>query len=325
MRKALFLYNPSSGNRRQLSEVNAALGVVRGAGVDATASATRSAANAAEQVRIALAAGYDTVFACGGDGTVHDVLQALVGSDVVLGVIPVGTANVLAHDLGLPLAPVEAARACLRADIRRIALGRVEFQTFAGITGSRYFVAVLGIGADAYLFYKLDPQAKRRLGILSYYATATSLWLTHRTQSFSATYAPTGAEELDRRDVTQLLAVRIRNFGGVLGELVPGAGLDRNELALALFRTRSRIKYLRYVLQGLMRARSPIAGIELAHSKEVVCQPLPNDSSDILVEADGELLGTLPARVSVVPDALRLLVPASAPTSHRPALDPGKN
>ena len=107
MKKVALLYNPLSGGRpkRRLADMKAAVAVLREAGVEVIASPTQVASDATPQVRQAVAEGCDTVFACGGDGTVHDVLQALVGSQVALGIIPLGTANALAHDLGVPLSP----------------------------------------------------------------------------------------------------------------------------------------------------------------------------------------------------------------------------
>ena len=232
----------------------AALAVLRQAGVEATAEPTRGQADAAEQARHAIAEGCDTILACGGDGTAHDVLQGMVGSDAALGIIPLGTANALAHDLRLPLSPAGAARALLTAKPRRIALGRVEYTDLEGNRGSRFFTVAAGIGADAHLFYKLNPLVKGHLGMAAYYAKATRLWLTHPMEKF--------AVEMTRRrfavEVSQLLAVRIRNFGGVLRELAPGAALDRNDLRLVLFRTRSRLAYLQ--LHHARTGRGAMAG-----------------------------------------------------------------
>ncbi len=187
MRKAVLLYNPLSGRRhvRRLADVEAALAVLRQAGIEATPEPTRGQADAPEQARHAIAEGCDTIFACGGDGTAHDVLQGMVGSDAALGIIPLGTANALAHDLRLPLSAVGAARAFLTAKPRRIALGRVEYRDLEGNRGSRFFTVAAGIGADAHLFYKLNPLVKGHLGMAAYYAKATRLWLTHPMEKFA--------------------------------------------------------------------------------------------------------------------------------------------
>jgi diacylglycerol kinase (ATP) len=311
MKKAVLLYNPLSGNRhnRRLAEVEAAAAVLHAAGVETVTTPTRSASDAGEQARQAVAQGCDTVFACGGDGTVHDVLQGVVGTDAVLGIVPQGTANALAHDLGLPLSPVAAARAALTAKPRRIAVGRVSFRDLSGNSASRYFTVTLGAGMDAYLFHRLDPSLKVRFGMLSYYLKAKWLWLTHSMPSFAVEFTDESGSKR-QANVSELLAVRIRNFGGVLRELAPGASLDRNDFRLVLFHTRSRLRYLGYIVRGLVGARWSIGGIELVHSSQVTCRPLPTpNASPIYVETDGEILGTLPAEISIVPDGLTILTP----------------
>lgn len=308
MRKAVLLYNPLSGRRhlRRLADVEAALTALRRGGVEAILEPTRGQADATEQARQAIAAGYDTIFACGGDGTVHDVLQGMVGSDAALGVIPLGTANALAHDLRLPLSAVAAARASLTAKPRRTAVGCVQYLDFDGNRGSRYFMVAAGIGADAHLFYKLNPLVKGHLGMAAYYAMATRLWLTHPMEKFAV---ETEAEAVV--EVSQLLAVRIRNFGGALRELAPGASLERNDLRLVLFRTRSRLAYLRYIVRGMAGAHWQVGGIDLVYGVKLGCRARCDSAPGlrIFVEADGELLGTLPAEISIVPDAVSLLVP----------------
>jgi diacylglycerol kinase (ATP) len=314
MRKALLLYNPLSGRRRghRLADVEAALAVLRSAGVEASAAPTRASSDATDQARQAIADGCDTVFACGGDGTVHDVLQGLVGTQVALAIIPLGTANSLAHDLRLPLSPEGAAQAALTAKPRSVAVGKIDYQDFTGKPGSRYFTVTVGIGVDAHVFYSLSPLAKRRLGMASYCATAIRLWLTHRMENFAVEFLEEGRTR--RAEVSQLLAVRIRDFGGVLRQLAPGASLERDDLRLVLFHTRSRVAYLRYVLRGLFGADWKVPGIELVHSAGVACRsltPPPGSAarSQIYVEADGELLGTLPAEITMTQETVNLLAP----------------
>jgi len=125
------------------------------------------------------------------------------------------------------------------------------------------------------------------------------------------------SDKMRQTSVTELLAVRIRNFGGVLQELAPGASLEREDLRLVVCQTASRITYLSYVTRGLLRRHWKIPGIDLAYSNRVSCRYLAEPTSEntsegrpkIYVEADGELVGTLPAEITVVPKALTLLAP----------------
>lgn len=315
MRKAILLHNPFSGRlrSRRAADLDAALNILGKGGVDAYEEPTRAAGSAAEQVKEAIANGCDTVFACGGDGTVHDVLQGLVGTKAALGVIPVGTANALAHDLNLPLNAEGAAQAALTSEARRIAVGKLQYQHWNGDQRACFFTVAAGIGVDAHLFYKLNATAKLHLGMGAYYARATQLWLTHRMQNFAITVGDNGQPR--QAEVSQVLAVRIRYFGGMLRELAPGASLERNDLRLVLFHTRSRLAYLHYIFRGLFGARWKVPGIELVHSSKIECRSITGGSeksSRLYVEADGELLGTLPAEISVIPDALTILWPKNA-------------
>jgi diacylglycerol kinase (ATP) len=315
MRKAALLYNPDSGGsrKRRESELESVLGVLRGAGVESSLILTHSRTHAGEKAREAVLAGCDTVFACGGDGTIHNIIQVLATTEVALAVLPMGTANALAHDLGLSMNIFGAAKAALRAVPRRVALGRIQYQDFEGHTGNRYFVIAAGMGVDAHLFYKLNPETKHRLGMAAYYAKAWHLWFTYPMTRFQVEYEETGSEHSQQADVTELLAVRIRHFGGVLQELAPGASLDRNDIRLILCRTASRMAYLSYVTRGLLHRSWKVRGIDLVHASKAICRYASpaGDSphTKIYVEADGELLGTLPAEISVVPHALTLLSP----------------
>lgn len=312
MRKAALLYNPDSGGRKQRQrELEAALAVLKNAGVEADLRPTQSKDHAGDETRQAISSGCDTIFACGGDGTIHNIAQVLAGSPTALAILPMGTANALAHDIGLPLNVIAAAESALLAIPRRIALGRVAFIDLQGNPGKRFFVVAAGVGVDAHLFYKLHTGVKQRMGMAAYYAKAWNLWFTYSMTQFSAQYIATGGDAPQRTEVTELMAIRIRNFGGVLQELAPGASLDRDDARLVFCRTASRTAYLAYVTRGLLRARWKIPGIDLAYSKQVTCDYLPRSGGQpkIYVEADGELLGTLPVEISCVPNALTLLAP----------------
>jgi YegS/Rv2252/BmrU family lipid kinase len=317
MRKAALLYNPDSGGhrKRRRSELNSVLVLLREAGVEAHLVLTHSRAHAEEKARQAVVEGCDTIFACGGDGTIHNIIQVLANTSVVLAVLPMGTANALAHDLGLPMNILAAAKAALQAGERRVALGRIQYQDFAGNPGTRYFVIAAGVGVDAHLFYKLVPEIKRNWGVFAYYVKAWHLWFTYAMTRFQVEYIETGSDSLQRADLTELLGVRIRHFGGVLNEFAPGASLDRCDLRLILCRTASRMAYLSFVTRALLRRNWTIPGIDLVHASKANCQYLPSATlgspqPKIYVEADGELLGTLPAEITVEKDALTLLGPA---------------
>lgn len=311
MRKATLLFNPNSGPRRRDVELDQAIGIIQSAGVRAELTVCRSSQEATDNARCAVAAGSDTVFACGGDGTIHDIVQGLAGTNVALAILPLGTANALAHDLALPLRPPVAARAAVNGQIRRIPLGRLEYQDFSGRSAARYFTVAAGVGVDAHLFYKLNRDLKKQTGMAAYYLKAWNLWATHRMRKFEVEYA-NGSGARHQTTLTELLAVRIRFFGNILRELVPGASLDSPHLHTVMCRTASRTAYLRYVTGALLGRRWNIEGIDRVSCSEILCQVSQSAEADrVYVEADGELLGRLPVRMTMLPDALSLVVPAT--------------
>ena len=319
MRRLALIYNPASGqySARRKAAIEKALAVFRDAGVAAEAHETQKAGEATPCARQAMRDGCDTVLACGGDGTVHEIVQSLVGTDVALGVIPLGTANALASDLGLIGAPAKVARQLLEATPARISVGRIHYQDRAGNPGSRYFVVAAGIGADALVMSRMDAGLKRRLGYVLYLIECFRTWATFSFPLFEAALPANGhganGKETGRVvDVSQLLAVRVRSFGGVLGTLAPGASLRNGSLSLLAFKTQSRLHYLKFMLAAMAGRHRFSGAVELLETPSIDCRAHKGACESLLVEADGEVLGSLPVRLEVVPHSLTLLVPPGA-------------
>jgi len=316
MRKAALLYNPDSGGSKQRQrELHDALSILKNGGVEANLCPTNSPDHASQEARRAVESGCDTVFACGGDGTINNIAQVLAHTQVALGVLPIGTANALAHDLRLPLNVPAAAKASLNAVPKRIALGQITCLNLVGERESRFFVVAAGIGVDAHLFYKLHSGTKQRLGMAAYYAKAWHMWFSYPMTWFRVTYSGPDTDGTKTGEVTELMAVRIKNFGGVVREFAPGASLERNDMRVILCYTGSRLAYLAYVTRCLLGIVWSIPGIELAAVTHAMCEYTDPTSPSvarrkIYVEADGELIGSLPAEIKIVPEALTLLTPS---------------
>ena len=180
--------------------------------------------------------------------------------------------------------------------VRRIPLGRIEYEDFNGKPAARYFTVAAGVGVDAHLFYKLTAELKNRSGMAGLLPQSLAVVGSYRMRRFEVEYA-NGNGLAKRAALTELMAVRIRFFGNVLRELVPGASLDCGDLRAVMCRTASRNAYLQYVAGALLGRRWNIDGIDLVSCSEVLCR-LPEKTATTLgrvyVEADGELLGRLP-------------------------------
>jgi YegS/Rv2252/BmrU family lipid kinase len=315
--RAALVFNPNAGRKRaqRVAVLNAAADLLRVAGHQATLIPTQAAGSAADQAAAAVRDGHDTVFACGGDGTVHDVLQGIMRSDAdrraALGLLPLGTGNVLANDVGLPRDPIACLKKQLAWQPRRIALGKIEYSKNGGMQ-SRYFITTVGIGADAEMLSRVTTQMKGRLGMLAYLYEGSRLSLSYGFPPFVAEFLD-GTGRRHRAQVSQVMAVRITNFGNFLRRFAPGASLLRDDMQLVLFRTRRFVDYLAYMTGTLTNRHWKVSGVELMHTTDLECRPVESEKGNplqkqIAVEADGEVLGSLPARVTMVPAALDLLM-----------------
>ena len=153
-RRMVAIYNPTSGGghfRRDVPLIVESLGVL---GFDVDKAPTERAGHATELAAAAVAAGVEVVCAIGGDGTVNEVVNGMAGSDVPLAVIPTGTVNVLAIELGIPLDPPDACRLAAAGHVIAIDLG---------LAGDRYFALMAGAGVDAAVVSSLNPTLKRAL------------------------------------------------------------------------------------------------------------------------------------------------------------------
>jgi YegS/Rv2252/BmrU family lipid kinase len=328
-RKAALIYNPIAGTRssRRRAQVDAAAAVFRTAGVEVQIEPTRAAGSASQQAMEAAEAGCDAIIGCGGDGTIHELIQEVVATRarVSLGVIPLGTGNGLAADLGIPRRPEAAARILLASEACRIAVGKIESTLPGGVTQSRYFIITAGVGADAEMLYQISLGFKQRHGLAAYYAHAVRLIASHRFVPFEVEFRTAGDPGQPRREVvSQALGVRIATFGGLVRKLAPGASLRSDAMRLLLFKSPRRMAFIRHVLgSALGRSLGNIPDVELVFADEAVCTAITEGtqlpagwhdapvSSRIYAQADGELVGGLPVRLSMVRDALTLLMPAS--------------
>src|SRR5450631_895293 len=274
MRRVGLIYNPASGlsSQRRMAQIAAVVAVLRGRGVEVKVIATESAASAGAQAQAAIREGCDTILACGGDGTAHESLQGMVGGTAALGVIPMGTANALAMDMGLPSSPVKAAKMLLGASPVRVPVGRIFYHDREGKPCSRYFVVAAGVGVDAFFFTKLDSRMKQRFGYAAYMVEALRLWATHSFPKFTASFMQTGSDAPRVEEVSQALAVRISNFGGMVQKLVPGAAIGNDNLHVVAFKTRSRVRYLRFMMAVWLRCHSYAGAIEVVDCSSFECR-----------------------------------------------------
>ncbi len=312
-RKGLLLYNPVSGVRfsgRKHTMADVAT-LLRYFVQEIQVEPTQRPGSAGRQAAEAIRNGCEAVFVCGGDGTVFDALQGVVGTEAALGVIPSGTGNVLATDLGLPRDTMKATRCLLGFRPRRVAVGRIVCNHG---TLLRYFSVAGGVGVHAEMVYRSSAKAKQAGGVRAYYFAGFDLLFRHRFIPFEIEACDMDGQT-HRETVLEMMGMRVSSFGGMLSRWHPGSALHKPHLQVVVLRRSNRLAMLRYAaaaILGLARPEKHIgdeADFGFLPARRVVCRPLAGESDRIKVQADGELLGYMPAEIEIVPDALTLLMP----------------
>lgn len=309
MQKAFLIYNPASGRRREkrAHDVSDVVNVLRGNGIEVEACATTHAGSATQQAQEAAAAGYDTVISCGGDGTANEVLNGLMQSstETALGILPLGSGNLLASDLGLPADPVAAAHKLLTYQRRDFRPGKVSSQIGSN-ERKRYFLVAAGVGSDAELMYRTSVKAKERWGRNAYFLEMVKMALHGRYPMFHVEWEDERGNR-QQSQATLAMAVRASKFPSLLRFVNLGTGLQRNDFCLMLFQTDKISRYLAYFAAVATGRNWKVPDVEAVHSKWFRCAPLPN-GRPIYAQADGELLGAVPAELSISSQSVKLLM-----------------
>jgi YegS/Rv2252/BmrU family lipid kinase len=245
----------------------------------------------------ALKDGYDLIVAIGGDGTIQQVATAMAGSDRPLAIVPTGTGNLLAGNLGIPHPPAEAVQVAVDGRPRRIDLGRVK------IDGKRRnFTVACGIGFDADVMDRTDSVQKGRWGKLAYLANA--ILETGKIHNVPHTITLDGV-----RSTTEAAQVLIANFGRVPpGLKVHGVHANDGLLDVFIIRASGPLPALVAGWHALRQKDLGIAGggrVFRAQAHKVRVETKPSR----LVETDGGVVGKTPVTASIRPSALTVMVP----------------
>jgi diacylglycerol kinase (ATP) len=318
IKNALLIYNPTSGGRRhrRFQEIEEAVRILKEAGITVELAPTSEAGHAQEIARLAVQYHREMVIACGGDGTINEIINGLAGSQVPMALLPAGTANILAKELGIPWDIPGAARLIHEGVIRRIALGMA---TFAGNNGNgnggaippegRYFLSVGGAGPDGAIVNGVDYALKKRIGVVAY-------WIEGMKQLFSYDFPEMRVRSNGTDHLASIIVVgRTANYGGPF-KITTNATLFEDSFEFLTNSTRSRLQYLACLPALWLGKIRGMQGIKMWKASEVLCESA--GANPVFAQVDGEPIGALPLRFRIVPDALSLVTPAAlhmTPTS----------
>jgi YegS/Rv2252/BmrU family lipid kinase len=299
--RARLVFNPSAGMRVERAEIKRAVQVLRERGWTVDVVETSRGGDATALARQAAEEKFDALIAVGGDGTLNEAANGLVGTATALGVLPSGTANVWAKEMGLPLGDwAKAADRLADAEVRAIDVGQVQGPTIA----PRVFLLWSGVGLDALITSNVEPQRemKRRLGALAFWLVGVRDAWNYRAQS---TTLIVEGRRLHRR-VILALAANVQLYAGI-ARLAPDARVDDGRLDFVVLNGNGFWATAWHMVRVLFRARARDPRVEIlpATSLRVL-------GSDLAVHVDAEPIGHTPVEICVRPRALLVLVPRTA-------------
>lgn len=300
------IYNPAAGQRDCATEVDEVVAFLASKGWDVTVRRTLGHGDATTYAREAVAHQCDVAIVAGGDGTIGQVASGLAGSHCALGVLPIGTGNVWAHMLQLPLwspkhrtALMEAAQVLFDGHIVSIDLGKA---------GDRYFVLWTGVGFDAQVAHDVEPHRdiRRNLGNLTYYVTALAVSMGLRGTRLTVV--------IDGRAIRKRVLLIVVTNGQLYGSswrLAPEARIDDGLVEVYVFKGSNTVDVFRHLAMLLLGKHSHDPRVDTYRAKTVEIR----GEKSVPLHLDGDPAGYTPVTITVAPKALRVIVPPWTSTS----------
>jgi len=240
----------------------------------------------------------------GGDGTINEAINGLIDSTLPLGIIPAGSLNCAAREIGLSLNPGKAILQLLEGAVKTIHIGKISFldknTDFVFRNGKeRYFLLMAGIGFDAKAIFDFNPKLKKIIGPLAY------AW-SGLKQIFSANH-PAIKIEMSNKIVTGYSCIINKFKTYAWFNFAPDAGIEKNFFQIFVYTKNDIISLFRYNVGGMFGWHRNFSDVESHLVKNI---KITSDDT-AFIQADGEAVGKLPVEISIVPNALKIMMPNS--------------
>jgi YegS/Rv2252/BmrU family lipid kinase len=300
MKRTVLIANPKAGQggpERRKEAIQQFCARMKTRGYDVEVRATAGPNDAARLAADAAREGFSDVIVSGGDGTINEALQGLVGTGVRLAVWPRGTANVLGLELHLPrqidrLVDVITAGKILRAHVGRVTIEKTGEQ--------RHFLLMAGIGIDAAIVDRVKPELKKHVGKAAFWYSGLANFALWRPREF--------ALEVDGRQHTATFAAlgKTPRYGGNLA-ITPRARLDSPYFEICLIHSVHRLRYLRLLpyamFGGIPEGMKGVSYLRASHVRAT--------GEGVLAQIDGELIGSLPMTFTITPHVVEVVTGVS--------------
>jgi len=285
--KAKLIYNPTAGQIWSQFKPDNAKTYLEENGWEVDVSPTKGKGDGIELARLAVEQEYDVVIAAGGDGTINEVIQSIAGKNIILGILPVGTTNVLARELKIPLNCEKALATLVEGKV-------VDYDL--GIVNDQYFSLMVGIGFDAQLVKNVDSFLKKISGIFAFAAKTPITIITHKaTKMKIVLWDKNRKRKVLKRKCHQIIVSNIETYA-IDYIISPSARFDDGLLNVAIFRTKSLLHFilgLAYLVFNRKSEKKMTEHYKISKMTIKTTEPVP-------IQIDGDHVGFTPAVIKSI-------------------------
>jgi YegS/Rv2252/BmrU family lipid kinase len=288
----VLIFNPTAKNAsgRKIAKASHFL---RSRGYKAEILFTEQKGHAESLARDAVKESPSLIIAAGGDGTFNEIVNGIAGSEIPMAILPLGTTNVLAKELGLPETVDYALEVALNGTPKTVSLGKIYVTRYSSLV-TRYFLLMAGIGFDGEAVFRINETLKKVSGKGAYIFSGFKTLSVFNPDRLIL--------DVDGKTYTgySVIISKVAKYGGNF-KITPDARLTDPFFYVCLFKGKGRLDILRYVTGVVAGKHLGFRDVEYVKAKNIDVE------GDAHIQIDGDYFGRSPARIEVVPDTVRLV------------------
>ena len=288
----VLIFNPVATNAsgRKIAKASHFL---RSRGYKAEILFTEQKGHAESLAREAVKESPSLIIAAGGDGTFNEIVNGIAGSEIPMAILPLGTTNVLAKELGLPETVDGAMEVAVRGTPKTVSIGKISITRHSSLV-TRYFLLMAGIGFDGEAVFRINETLKKISGKGAYIFSGFKTLSVFNPDKLIL--------DMDGKTYTgySVIISKVAKYGGNF-KITPDARLTDPFFYVCLFKGKRRLDILRYVTGIVAGKHLGFRDVEYVRAKNI------NVEGDAHIQIDGDYFGRSPARIEVVPDTVRLV------------------
>lgn len=294
MIKTKLIFDPISGGGMGKEYINDVVEKLKNNKVDLDLYYTKKVGDAREVSKEIKENEFDVVAVMGGDGTINEVINGLLPTNIPITIIPSGVANVFANEVGIPINPLKACEAIYKGSLYEVDLGKIN---------DSYFLSLASIGFDSHVLKDTPSSLKRKYGKLAYIYTGLKTVFSYEP---SPIYVKFEDEDNSKKKKCYFMVVgNVSIYGTPYVKMTPKASVNDGLLDVCLFKKENFINYFRYFLGAIFRIHTQFPDVEYFQTEKLYVE----SEKPLLVEVDGDVWGELPITFSILNKGLKILLP----------------